>query len=145
MQRRMRIVSIGAAVAASGMLLATGIAPQATAANDTSEIAVTNGFRKAVTTAGINEHLKALEAIAAGGNRVSGTPRYDASVDYVKGSDASRRLPGDGPAVRVPLQRGHISSGVAAHLAQSWGTFVDGVDFSSMTYSGNGDVTGIMW
>ena len=141
MQRRMRIVSIGAAVAASGILVATGIAPQATAANDTSEIAVTNGFRKAVTTAGINEHLKALEAIAAGGNRVSGTPRYDASVDYVKG-----RMQAAGYQVTVqPFAfpyNADISPAVLQRISPNPATFVDGVDFSSMTYSGNGDVTG---
>ena len=45
---------------------------------------MTKGFRTAVTSAGINEHLKAFEAIAAGVTRVSGTPKFEASVAYVQ-------------------------------------------------------------
>ena len=43
------------------------------------------GFRKAVTVAGIREHQAAWQQIANanGGNRAAGTAGYDASVDYV--------------------------------------------------------------
>ncbi|WP_404391439.1 M28 family metallopeptidase [Humibacillus xanthopallidus] len=144
MQRRMRIVSIGAAVAASGMLVATGIAPQATAANDTSEMMVTKGFRKAVTTAGINEHLQALQTIAGGSNRVSGTPRYDASVDYVKG-----RMQAAGYQVTVqPFQfvyNADVAPAVLQRISPNPAAWTDGPDFASMTYSGNGDVTASLY
>jgi hypothetical protein len=42
-------------------------------------------LRRAVTTAGVMEHLKAFQDIANanGGTRVAGSPGYDASVDYV--------------------------------------------------------------
>ena len=140
MQRRMRIVSIGAAVAASGMLAATGIAPQATAANDTSELMVTKGFRKAVTTAGINEHLQALQTIAGGSNRVSGTPRFDASVDYVKS-----RMQAAGYQVTVqPFQfvyNADVAPAILQRISPNPVAWTDGPDFASMTYSGNGDVT----
>ncbi|HET7798858.1 MAG TPA: M28 family metallopeptidase [Humibacillus xanthopallidus] len=143
MHSRTRFVSAGAAIAAAA-LLAAGLAPQATAAptgNDTSEIAVTKGFRKAVTTAGINEHLKAFEAIAAGGNRVSGTPKFDASVAYVKSKAEAAGLNVTVQPFDFPYNA-DVAPAVLQRISPSPATFVDGVDFASMTYSGNGDVTG---
>jgi Zn-dependent M28 family amino/carboxypeptidase len=48
-------------------------------------ISESQGFRKAVTVAGIREHQLALQQIADanGGNRAAGTSGYDASVDYI--------------------------------------------------------------
>jgi len=45
------------------------------------------GLRKAVTLDGVREHQAALQSIADlnNGTRVSGTPGYDVSVDYVVG------------------------------------------------------------
>ena len=143
MHSRTRIVSAGAAVAAAA-LVAAGLAPQATAAptgTNTSEIALTKGFRKAVTTAGINEHLKAFEAIAAGGNRVSGTPKFDASVAYVKSKAEAAGLDVTVQPFEFPYNA-DVSPAVLQRIAPNPATFVDGVDFASMTYSGNGDVTG---
>ena len=143
MHSRTRIVSAGSAIAASALLAAAGLAPQATAApagSDTSEIAVTKGFRKAVTTAGINEHLKAFEAIAAGGNRVSGTPKFDASVAYVQQKAEAAGYDVTVQAFDFPYNA-DIAPAVLQRISPNPATFVDGVDFSSMTYSGNGDVT----
>jgi Zn-dependent M28 family amino/carboxypeptidase len=146
MHSRTRIVSAGSAIAACALLAAAGLAPQATAApagNDTSEIAVTKGFRKAVTTAGINEHLSALEAIAAGGNRVSGTPKFDASVAYVKGKAEAAGYDVTVQAFDFPYNA-DVAPAVLSRISPNPATFVDGTDFASMTYSGNGDVTGIV-
>jgi len=143
MHSRTRIVSAGSAIAASALLAAAGLAPQAKAApagSDTSEIAVTKGFRKAVTTAGINEHLKAFEAIAAGGNRVSGTPKFDASVAYVQQKAEAAGYDVTVQAFDFPYNA-DIAPAVLQRISPNPATFVDGVDFSSMTYSGNGDVT----
>jgi Zn-dependent M28 family amino/carboxypeptidase len=142
MHSRTRIVSAGSAIVACA-LVAAGLAPQATAApgaNDPSEITTTKGFRKAVTAAGINEHLKAFEAIAAGGNRVSGTPKFDASVAYVKA-----KVEAAGYDVTVQpfefVYNADVAPAVLQRISPNPATFVDGVDFASMTYSGNGDVT----
>ena len=140
MRRSMLTVSSGSAALVAGLLAATALAPQAVAADDTGEIAVTKGFRKAVTTAGINEHLKAFEAIANGGNRVSGTANYDASVAYVK-----QRLQAAGYAVTVqPFQFNYNADtepAVLQRVSPTPTTYVDGADFASMTYSGSGSVT----
>jgi hypothetical protein len=49
------------------------------------DVPATQGFRKAVTLAGIREHQAAWQAIADanGGNRAAGTSGYDASAEYV--------------------------------------------------------------
>ncbi|MDP9444616.1 MAG: hypothetical protein M3P83_09830 [Actinomycetota bacterium] len=55
------------------------------AASDRDDVAVSNGFRKAVTVAGAQEHRAALQAIADanGGTRASGTSGYEKSAQYV--------------------------------------------------------------
>jgi hypothetical protein len=61
-------------------------------------------LRRAVTTAGVMEHLKAFQDIANanGGTRVAGSPGYDASVDYVA-QRLQGRLRRQPPAVRVRI------------------------------------------
>ena len=86
MQRRMRTAAASGAAAITGLLvLSTMTAAPATAADETADVFISQGFRKAVTLAGINEHLNALQAIgtANGGTRASGTPGFDKSKDYV--------------------------------------------------------------
>src|SRR5687767_10115332 len=70
--------SIGALL----LLLSSLLVVPAASAN---EPANTQGFRKGVTLAGVREHQAELQEIADanGGNRVSGTPGYDASAQYV--------------------------------------------------------------
>ena len=72
--------------AMSGMLaaclvLVLGAAPAASAPNNNNS----RKLRAAVTVEGILEHEQAFQAIAdaSGGNRLSGTPGYDDSADYV--------------------------------------------------------------
>jgi Zn-dependent M28 family amino/carboxypeptidase len=62
--------------------LAVGIDATSTSAKPISE---SQGFRKAVTVAGIREHQLALQQIANanGGTRAVGTSGYDASVEYI--------------------------------------------------------------
>jgi Zn-dependent M28 family amino/carboxypeptidase len=100
------------------------------------------GFRKAVTVAGIRDHQSALQAIANNndGIRTSGTAGFDASAQYVYDKlvaagyspsfqEFSFQLAGD----RTPP--------VFQRVSPSPATFVDGVDFATMQYSGSGDVT----
>ena len=128
------------AVASASLLTLSTVG--ANAASTPSDLQVTQGLRKAVAADGMFEHLSALQQIADrnGGNRVSGFPAYDESVDYVEG-----RLTAAGYDVTVqpfafPFNADRTPP-VFQQVAPSQATYADGVDFASMTYSGNGDTT----
>ncbi len=79
-------------------------------------------------------------ADANGGTRLAGTAGFEASVQYV-----AQRAQAAGYAVTLQhfefLLTGDASPPVLQRLTPPSQTFVDGVDFASMTYSGSGDVT----
>jgi Zn-dependent M28 family amino/carboxypeptidase len=107
------------------------------------DINQTKGFRKAVTLAGIREHQQAFQDIADefGGNRVSGgTGGYDASAQYVYD-----RMAAAGYDVAFQefefLFVGDRTPPVLEQTAPTPTSYVDGVDFATMSYSGSGDVT----
>ena len=101
-----------------------------------------NGLRKAVTLEGIREHQQNLQFIADAndGVRTSGTPGYDASVNYVKA-----RLEKAGYSVRLqefpfdyfkdtaPPEFDRVSPQPEAYTTPE--------EFTTMTYSGSGNVT----
>jgi Zn-dependent M28 family amino/carboxypeptidase len=126
-----------APIAAVALVLAIAVPPAGAA--DVSE---SRGFRKAVTLAGIREHQAALQAIADanGGTRLSGTPGYDASVDYVQD-----RLEDAGYAVTIQPFNYQLVSDVTPPEFQQTSptptTYVNGVDYATMSYSGSGNVT----
>ncbi|MCD6032541.1 MAG: Aminopeptidase, partial [Thermomicrobiales bacterium] len=101
-------------------------------------------LRRAVTTAGVMEHLKAFQDIANanGGTRVAGSPGYDASVDYV-----AQRLRKAG--YDVSLQQFEFEffeerePAVFEQVSPVQRTYVEGfeAEFLTMEYSGSGDVT----
>lgn len=99
-------------------------------------------LRESVRVAGVRQHQRALQARADanGGTRLSGTPGYDASVQYV-----ARRARAAG--YRVTLQPfdfllvGDASPPILQRITPTAQTFADGPDFMSMQYSGSGDVT----
>ena len=78
--RTPRIAFAACSVGALAAVAALAALP-ATAAVGTD----TSALRAEVTLAGVRSHQAALQAIADanGGTRASGTPGYDASVDYV--------------------------------------------------------------
>ena len=80
------LASLSLVVAAAGVTAstATAAAPAACAARVNNTIA---GLLECVDLAGVREHQAALQAIADANNgtRVSGSPGYDESVDYVSG------------------------------------------------------------
>jgi Zn-dependent M28 family amino/carboxypeptidase len=124
-------------------LFVTALGVPASAAPDPSELALTAGFRKAVTLAGIREHQAVFQgfADAHGGNRVSGgTGGYDASAQYV-----FNRMSAAGYDVRFQEFTftfvGDRTPPVLQQTAPTPTTYVDGVDFASMSYSGSGDTT----
>jgi len=135
---RPRPIAILGALAVSLTLVVGSVA-----AADLSE---SKGFRKAVTVPGIREHQAALQTIAttAGGNRLAGTAGHDASAVYVHdkmvaaGYDVSYQeftflLVSD----RTPP--------VFARTTPPTASYVDGVDFGTMTYSGSGETTAGLW
>jgi Zn-dependent M28 family amino/carboxypeptidase len=127
------------AALAIGVGVAVSMAPVAFADDENS----TRGLRKAVTTAGINEHLHAFQAHSAlGGNRVASSPGFKASADYVE-----NKLEAAGYEVtRDPFEfvyNADIETPVFA--VQGGRSYVDGTEFASMTFSPNGDDTATLW
>ncbi|KGM31608.1 hypothetical protein P409_26200 [Inquilinus limosus MP06] len=100
-------------------------------------------LQRAVTVPNIRQHLNALQRIADanGGNRAAGTPGNVATVNYIK-----QRLQRAG--YRVTVQNFDIpfyeerGPGTFAELTPTPKTFVEGTDFTTMPFSGSGDVTG---
>jgi len=99
----------------------------------------TRKLREAVTVNGILQHERAFQRIANenGGTRASGTPGYDASVDYV--AQRMRRA-----GYKVTIQEftfpffQNLAPGTLAQVTPTPTTYVTG----TFDYSGSGDVTG---
>lgn len=132
-QRRFAGAVVG--VVAASMALA---APVQADPNNNSAKKLT----KAVTVDGVLRHLDALQSIADanGGTRASGTPGYQASVDYVAGKLEGAGYQVTRQAFPFPYYEAHGSS--FAQVAPNPTTYTAGVDYTLMTYSGPGDVTG---
>jgi Zn-dependent M28 family amino/carboxypeptidase len=132
MQHRL---SAALALAAS---IAVCAAPVAFA--DDGEGNSTRGLRKAVTTSGIWEHLRAFQTHSdfSGGNRVGGSAGYEASADYV-----TSKLRRAGYTVQNHFFDFVFNADRVPPTLDVVGgkSYVDGVDFASMTFSPNGDVT----
>jgi len=124
------------------MATSLSLAVPAALADDPSN---TKGFRKAVTLAGIRAHQAALQAIANDndGIRLAGTNGYDESAQYVYEKAAAAgydvyvqeftfQLVSD----RTPPELQQVSPNAV--------TYADGVDYSTMSYSGSGDVTALV-
>ena len=128
---------LGCAVAACLVVV-----PTAGAGQDPNK--VSRALRQGVTPQGITQHLQALQDIAAanGATRASGTPGFAASRDYVVD-----RLEAAGLDVHVQQfdfaffrQTGPASFSRTSDDPAT--TFVEGVDYNVMDYSGNGTATG---
>lgn len=123
------------------MLLATTVAPVA-GADPNSEIQQTKGFRNAVTVAGIREHQAAFQAHsdALGGNRVASSAAYEASANYVVA-----RMEAAGYQVSSHYftftYNADLTPPIFNQVSPTATSYVDGIDFSSMTFSPNGDYT----
>jgi len=123
-------------------LAALVLVPAATTAPSVFPLAESQGFRKAVKLGGIREHQSAWQtfATANGGSRVSGTGGFDDSAQYVYDKMAAA-------GYDVSFQEftflfvGDKSPPVLQRITAPAATFVDGVDFATMSYSGSGDVT----
>ena len=95
-----------------------------------------------VTLDGVREHQAALQEIATsnGGNRFSGMPGYDASVEYVV-----EKLEAAGYDAEVQpfnyLAYEVIGPSALQQIAPNTITYVEGVDFGPITQTDPGDVT----
>ena len=120
------------------LALTLAYAPAAVA----DDISETKGFRKAVTLDGIREHQAALQEIADenDGIRLAGTPGHDASAQYVYD-----KMVAAGYVVSFQEFEFELVSDVSppelAQVSPNAVTYIDGVDFATMSYSGSGDVT----
>jgi Zn-dependent M28 family amino/carboxypeptidase len=127
------------------LAVCVAIAPAATSAGDPKPPGGGDAakLRKALTLKGMLRHEQALQRIAEanGGTRVSGTPGYDQSVDYVV---EQLEKAGYKPVVQ-PFDFAffqELTPPTFEQTAPNPTTYVDQVDFATMDYSGSGDVTG---
>ncbi len=128
----------------SAVMLATLLVFTLGAPATAKDISESKGFRKAVTVAGIREHQLALQgfADAFGGNRVSGgAGGYDASAQYVYDTMTAAGYNVSFQEFIFPYNADRTPP-IFQQLAPDQVTYVDGVQFSSMTYSPNGDDAG---
>jgi Zn-dependent M28 family amino/carboxypeptidase len=143
MSTTLRRRALGAGVVTTALVASTLALTTTTASGD--PISETRAIRKAVTLAGVREHQQAFQDIADDndGIRASGTPGYDASADYV-----AERLAAAGYTVtRQPFQfpfYEQLSPTTFEQVSPLPTTYVEGTDFFTMTYSGSGDVTGVV-
>ncbi len=111
---------------------------------DTTPSDASADFREAVSPEGIREHLDAFQAIAAAndGTRASGTPGYDASVDYVvERLEAAGYSPTVQPFEFPFFQE--LTEATFAQVSPTPETYTTPEDFSTMTYSGSGEAEGV--
>lgn len=100
-------------------------------------------LRKALTVDNILKHERAFQEIAtrSGGNRAAGTVGYDRSARYV-----ADQLRAAGYSVRAQTFQfpffEETGTPTFARVSPNPQTFTVGTDFSTGTYSGDGDVTG---
>jgi Zn-dependent M28 family amino/carboxypeptidase len=101
-----------------------------------------SALRDAVTVEGIREHQAALQAIADanGGTRVSGSPGYDASVEYVVAALEAAGYEVETQTFEFPYYE-ELTPATMSQTAPGSVDYVYGTDFITADYSGSGDVT----
>ena len=128
------------------VLVALVLVVEATAAS-ADPISESQGFRRAVTVAGIREHQLALQQIADanGGTRAAGTAGYDASVEYIvdRAEAAGYEVSLDEFTYVASFSEG--STPVLEETAPAPQIFVPGsrpaFDGDFVSFTGSGDVT----
>ena len=135
---RPRAVLAATAVAAlASSLMVAGPAQAVPNANTSSKLT------KAVTVEGVLEHLRALEEIGDenGGYRASGTAGYDLSVEYVVQRLLAAGYTPEIQEFEFPFYQ-EVSPAHLERVSPTATTYTEGVDFTTMEYSGAGDLTG---
>lgn len=128
-------VAVGIASATAAITLAATGTAYAAVPTDTSAL------REAVTADGIMEHLAELQEIADanGGTRASGTPGYDASVDYIEDLLVAAGYEVTRQDFLFNSFR-ELSPATFDLVSPDEQPFVEGVDYYVAEYSGSGDV-----
>jgi Zn-dependent M28 family amino/carboxypeptidase len=110
--------------------------PAASAATDSSKL------RAHVRVKAITQHLQALERIADAhdGTRASGTPGYQASVNYIVPWLVDKGYQVTVQSFDFPYFE-ELAPGQLERVSPAPQTFAGGTDFDVMTYSGSGDTT----
>lgn len=141
LSRRAGAVTASVALVAAGLAAAPAVAvPRAACDNRTN--GSIQKVLECVTLEGVLEHQEALQQIADdnGGNRASGFPGYDASVDYV-----AERMESAGYDVRIQefdFNRFEEEGPSALQqVAPNAVTYSEGTDFEPTDHSVPGDVT----
>jgi Zn-dependent M28 family amino/carboxypeptidase len=123
---------------------ALGLAPAAPAVAADTPGGQAAKLRKAITVQGMQRHQQALQNIASanGNTRASGTPGYQASVNYIVSQLSAA---GYDPVVQ-PFDFAFFRELAAPsfqRISPNPRTYIAGADqeFSTMTYSGSGNVT----
>ena len=98
-------------------------------------------LRANVTLHNVFDHLEALQdaADANNGNRASGTPGYEASGQYIE--DQLRRAGYKPVRQDFSYDQFELAGESLAQTAPQATTYTAGTDFTTMSYSGPGDVT----
>ena len=140
--RRLLLVGLLVVVTA-GCMGDDEAAPKATQPGGTAVTA--ERLTDAVTAEGLRAHLEALQRIADehDGNRSSGTPGYDASVEYVV---ETLRDAGYEPSLQ-PVRYTDSREVAPPELAQTTPdetTYREGEDFVPLRYSGSGEADGLL-
>ena len=109
------------------------------------DIQETQGFRKAVTLAGIREHQAAFQSIANANNgtRSSGTPGFDASAQYVFDKLAAAGYNPSFQEFTFAFCQ-EFPPATFAQTAPNSVAYTENVDFDVMTCSGSGDTTALV-
>ena len=132
--RPRRLLSLAAVATAVAVLAA----PAAADPNNNNS----QKLRTAVTLAGVERHLDAFDALGElfGGNRFAGLPGHDASANYVEDelesagyTVTSHVFPCDAFVEDITTQFRQVTPTPT--------TYVNGIDFRIMSYSGSGNVT----
>ena len=99
-------------------------------------------LRAAVTLEGVRAHQAEFQAIAdiSGGNRFAGLPGYERSADYVF---EQLQAAGYDPTFWYFTYNAFVEDVTSSmrQISPNPTTYVNGLDFRIMTYSGSGDVT----
>jgi Zn-dependent M28 family amino/carboxypeptidase len=126
------------AVRARAFALGVALAIVAAPAAQADDISASKGLRKALTLAGVREHQQAFQTHTDlnGGNRTGGSPGFEASASYVKS-----RAQAAGYQVSDHffdfLYNADRTPPTLRQESPNATEYVDGVDYSSMTFSGS--------
>ena len=123
-----------------GRMLAIGLGAVAMAAPaaQADEISETKGLRKALTVEGVRQHQAAfqLHTDLNGGSRTGGSPGFEASAAYVKSKAAAAGYVTSDNFFQFVYNADNTPP-TLRQVAPNATTYVDGVDYSSMTFSGS--------